>query len=177
MLKPIETLYNGYRFRSRLEARWAVFFDALDIEYEYEPEGYDLGPAGWYLPDFYLRHQNCYAEIKPRGRLMYNLKCDRLSFYSERTVLHIGGNPWPGEYGIIVYDSENGNYTELMGFALDEEGGLWCADDDWSICLNPTEESSHGSVLHDRPALLRAYEEARRARFEHGETAKLVKGA
>lgn len=22
-IKPIETLYNGYRFRSRLEARWA----------------------------------------------------------------------------------------------------------------------------------------------------------
>ena len=29
MIKAIETVYNGYRFRSRLEARWAVFFDAL----------------------------------------------------------------------------------------------------------------------------------------------------
>ena len=36
-IKPIETIYKGYRFRSRLEARWAVFFDALGIEYEYEP--------------------------------------------------------------------------------------------------------------------------------------------
>ena len=27
-IKPIETNYKGYRFRSRLEARWAVFFDA-----------------------------------------------------------------------------------------------------------------------------------------------------
>lgn len=25
----IETEYKGYRFRSRLEARWAVFFDTL----------------------------------------------------------------------------------------------------------------------------------------------------
>lgn len=25
-IKPIETIYNGYHFRSRLEARWAVFF-------------------------------------------------------------------------------------------------------------------------------------------------------
>lgn len=25
----IQTEYNGYLFRSRLEARWAVFFDAL----------------------------------------------------------------------------------------------------------------------------------------------------
>ena len=38
MVKPIETVYKGYRFRSRLEARWAVFFDALDIEWYYEPE-------------------------------------------------------------------------------------------------------------------------------------------
>jgi hypothetical protein len=41
-IKAKETHYNGYRFRSRLEARWAVFFDALDIKYEYEKEGFDL---------------------------------------------------------------------------------------------------------------------------------------
>ena len=42
-LKAIETEYKGYRFRSRLEARWAVFFDACGVSWEYEPEGYDLG--------------------------------------------------------------------------------------------------------------------------------------
>ena len=51
-LKPIETQYKGYRFRSRLEARWAVFFDALGLNWEYEVEGFDLGETGWYLPDF-----------------------------------------------------------------------------------------------------------------------------
>jgi hypothetical protein len=53
-IKPIDTLYKGYLFRSRLEARWAKFFDALGIQWEYEKEGYDLGDAGWYLPDFWL---------------------------------------------------------------------------------------------------------------------------
>ncbi len=38
--KAIETLYKGYRFRSRLEARWAVFFDALGLKWEYEKEGF-----------------------------------------------------------------------------------------------------------------------------------------
>ena len=28
LIRPIETEYRGYRFRSRFEARWAVFFDA-----------------------------------------------------------------------------------------------------------------------------------------------------
>ena len=41
-IKAIETVYNGYRFRSRLEARWAVFFEAAGIEYEYEPEGFEF---------------------------------------------------------------------------------------------------------------------------------------
>ena len=36
MVKP--TKYAGILFRSRLEARWAVFFDALGISWEYEPE-------------------------------------------------------------------------------------------------------------------------------------------
>ncbi len=64
MIKAIETEYNGYKFRSRLEARWAVFFDALGIQYHYEPEGFDLDGV-YYLPDFYLDDYKIYIEIKP----------------------------------------------------------------------------------------------------------------
>lgn len=52
-IKAIETQYKGFRFRSRLEARWAVFFEAMCIEWQYEPEGYEL-QSGRYLPDFKL---------------------------------------------------------------------------------------------------------------------------
>jgi hypothetical protein len=55
MSRAIETSYNGYRFRSRLEARWAVFFHALGVKYKYESEGFDLGGV-YYLPDFWLPH-------------------------------------------------------------------------------------------------------------------------
>ena len=51
MTSVIETRYNGYKFRSRLEARWAVFFDAAHIEYRYEPEGYVLSDGRAYLPE------------------------------------------------------------------------------------------------------------------------------
>jgi hypothetical protein len=51
-MKPIESWYKGHRFRSRLEARWAVFFDALQFRWEYEPQGYVLPNTGCYLPDF-----------------------------------------------------------------------------------------------------------------------------
>jgi len=64
-IKAIETKYNGYHFRSRLEARWAVFFDSMEIRYEYEPEGFDLGKYGWYLPDFRLLDYGYFVEIKP----------------------------------------------------------------------------------------------------------------
>lgn len=63
-IKAIETHHDGYRFRSRLEARWAVFFDALGIKYEYEKEGFDLGEDGWYLPDFFLPDYHVWVEIK-----------------------------------------------------------------------------------------------------------------
>lgn len=63
-IKAIDTHYNGYKFRSRLEARWAVFFDELGIKYEYEKEGYDLGDGWHYLPDFYLPDSNQFIEIK-----------------------------------------------------------------------------------------------------------------
>lgn len=63
-IKAIETVFSGYRFRSRLEARYAVLFEELGVEYQYEPEGYDLGEWGYYLPDFYLPKHNAFIEIK-----------------------------------------------------------------------------------------------------------------
>lgn len=57
-INAIETFYKGYRFRSRLEARWAVFFDALGVEYEYEPQGFVLPSGKHYLPDFKIK---CYG--------------------------------------------------------------------------------------------------------------------
>jgi hypothetical protein len=62
-IAPIETRYKGYRFRSRLEARWAVFFDALKIQWEYEKQGFHL-PSGDYLPDFWLPQVSMWAEVK-----------------------------------------------------------------------------------------------------------------
>lgn len=53
-IKPIETEYAGYKFRSRLEARWAIFFDACGADWEYEPQGYTLQDGTKYLPDFLL---------------------------------------------------------------------------------------------------------------------------
>lgn len=72
-MKAIETIYKGYRFRSRLEARWAVFFDTAKIEWQYEPEGFLLKNKKMYLPDFFLPNvslrstetNGVYIEIKP----------------------------------------------------------------------------------------------------------------
>jgi hypothetical protein len=98
-IKPIETVYNGYRFRSRLEARWAVFFDALNIKYEYEPEGFDLGDAGWYLPDFYLPEFDCFVEIKPftikhvGDGNEWEKKCASFRDHTDRAILLCYGSP------------------------------------------------------------------------------------
>jgi hypothetical protein len=63
-IKPIETRAYGCRFRSRLEARWAVAFTEANIAWQYEPEGFDLGEAGLYLPDFWLPQVSMWAEVK-----------------------------------------------------------------------------------------------------------------
>lgn len=53
MIKPISTRAYGCYFRSRLEARVAVYFTELGYHWRYEPEGYEL-PSGYYLPDFWV---------------------------------------------------------------------------------------------------------------------------
>ena len=62
-MKAIETKYMGCHFRSRLEARWAVFFDTLNIKWIYEPEGYFHNEV-CYLPDFYIPHIKGFYEVK-----------------------------------------------------------------------------------------------------------------
>ena len=67
-IKAIETTYAGCRVRSRLEARWAVFFDTLGIEWQYESQGYTADGYS-YLPDFWLPNicGGCHAEVRPPG--------------------------------------------------------------------------------------------------------------
>jgi len=71
-MKAIETTYKGYRFRSRTEARWAVFFDNLVgiTEWQYEPEGFELDDGRTrYLPDFRVTHSelgDTWFEVKPQ---------------------------------------------------------------------------------------------------------------
>lgn len=96
-IKAIETRYKGYKFRSRLEARWAVFYDTLGVTYEYEKEGFELGEVGKYLPDFWLPEINggCWVEIKG----MYpdegeEAKAAALADLTEHPVFVFFGDVW-----------------------------------------------------------------------------------
>ena len=69
MKHPIEytiaafpTIYDGRLYRSRLEAKWAAFFDLCGWEAEYEP--FDLGD---WSPDFLIRGAGTeiLVEVKP----------------------------------------------------------------------------------------------------------------
>jgi hypothetical protein len=95
-IQAIETRYAGHHFRSRLEARWAVFFNALGIKWEYEPQGYTVGPNKIpYLPDFYLPDLKVAVEVKGDSeRLSLNLLADFLEGSRDaHTVLVLGSIP------------------------------------------------------------------------------------
>lgn len=60
-IAAIPTIYKGRQYRSRLEARWAAFFDLLDWSVEYEPCDFN----GW-IPDFVINGaETVYVEVKP----------------------------------------------------------------------------------------------------------------
>ena len=69
-VKAHPTMYNGVQYRSRLEARWAAFFDLIGWQHEYEP----IDLPGW-SPDFRVvfpcGHSECdgshslLVEVKP----------------------------------------------------------------------------------------------------------------
>lgn len=52
-MKSIPTTYKGVQFRSKLEAKWAVFFDSMRVKWKYEPFSFNIGRHS-YTPDFLL---------------------------------------------------------------------------------------------------------------------------
>jgi hypothetical protein len=134
--KAIETSYKGYRFRSRLEARWAVFFDTLRMRWEYEKEGFDLGEAGWFLPDFWLPEMRVWFEVKPGAPCGQDekkigglaLRGGRAVFVAVGNIpdpdsLDVTGPPWDGEWygdGLLTlcstFEEEDGKVS-LLGDA------------------------------------------------------------
>lgn len=176
-LKAIETYYNGYRFRSRLEARWAVFFDAMSWRYRYEPEGFVLPSGLYYLPDFYLPDFNWWFEIKakypdPTQRKIaadfYDAGMQYCILYGDCAEDEHGAYWLPAaEYGEPPYEQPS-----LGSFAICRkcEQGLWFRDDDSATALlscdaSCTSERWPLTFSHMQQAYLRA----KRARFEHGE--------
>lgn len=99
----IPTEYKGYKFRSRTEARWAVFFDTLGIRWDYEFQGFSLGAKHIrYLPDFYMPDWNKYVEIKPLDTIKREEveKAALLVQYEGKPVVMLLGQPWPEAYVI-----------------------------------------------------------------------------
>lgn len=189
----IQTVYQGYKFRSRLEARWAVFFDSLGIRYEYEKEGFDLPEVGRYLPDFWLPDYEAWVEVKPDKPTEDEMrKCFALSKLGDNKwrVVLLAGNPWFREYWIhyvspVWHDREPCWYFEDGQFATCFScGRLWLneADTAWvrfgkhpdCIWADARPQNIYGEVIELIPAfhsdeLQSAFIAARQARFEFGE--------
>lgn len=161
MLTAIETEYKGYLFRSRLEARWAKYFDVIGIEWEYEKEGYDLGEAGWYLPDFWLPQVNMWAEVK--GRLFTadeEHKCRSLANESNCGVLMLIGVPDNRWYA----GWEPGNCIDYFG--VTDYHGYYIGEHRFYGSPGSATPDDEGVLTELAKAAIIA---ARSARFEHGE--------
>jgi len=117
-IKAIDTIYRGYRFRSRLEARWAVFMDAINVRFEYEGEGFAFDGVA-YLPDFFLPDMDCFLEIKPTDPSEEEVrKAELLCEHTGKNVYILVGQPCCpclGDYPNRWY----GNNSQMHSFACD----------------------------------------------------------
>ena len=114
-LKAIETEYKGYRFRSRLEARWAIFFDTCSINWEYESEGIILSDGTYYLPDFYLPTFKCFFEVKHKG--IINTPEEEKAIWKISNGQHC--SKWAG---IIAYGDPMDDILEIFCRKIDDKG-------------------------------------------------------
>lgn len=165
-IKAIETVYGGYRFRSRLEARWAVFFDAAGIRYEYEKEGFELPSGARYLPDFWLPQFDVWVETKPTIEALDRDGGKSFDFHKTGAGwMLIIGDPWPTS-SILT---GRGDVFQFVKFTQCSASG--------QVVLVPFNSEGFESDAHIEHALfaftshniMEAFRKARGARFEHGE--------
>lgn len=188
--KAIETHYKGYRFRSRLEARWAVFFDAIGVDWEYEVEGYSLPDKTAYLPDFKLHTTTLdgqprihFIEIKPdRDPTEDEVnKAYQLARAECVPVCIVAGDPYPifaerNYKNFTLFQPETGEIADpdmlllllLVGAFTEED---WKAIGASEIAAAETEEYINGfaHLVIGIARARQAAEKSRAARFEHGE--------
>jgi hypothetical protein len=180
-VKAIETRYAGHRFRSRLEAKWCVFFQQIGIGWEYEPQGYLVNGRA-YLPDFYLPESNTWVEVKGDERMLDH--AFMAEFAAElpvgESLLFLGNLPepmTPGDWdwawmriGSEVLEGDTLLFGEWVGFGpgrltrLTETSSSTPFDNcDRKGWLTPVQNMAG-------PSCEAAYDAARMARFEHGES-------
>lgn len=184
-IRAIETHYKNYRFRSRLEARWAVFFDALGLEWDYEKEGYRLSDGTLYLPDFWLPALDIWIEVKPNTPTHSELDLMAKFRDDDQPIAMVMGIPklYPGIAGVIwcndITDSSGGTSDFLFSFVTDWKGVLYIET------KGHRERTFYGQTNFDTilrrvthqgvfgkgsdTLIAQAVNAARSARFEHGE--------
>jgi hypothetical protein len=166
-IKPIETFYKGYRFRSRLEARWAVFFDAVGIRWEYEKEGYNFFGA-CYLPDFWLPDLSLWAEVKPEPFSPKEVdKARWLLWTTRRDVIMLVGAP-----ETRIYEAISGDGYALFPYKdFIFDAGLVQLDyaDRPYVEFPDSYKAQLKNFVAGMTEFQKAVIAARSARFEHGE--------
>lgn len=176
-ISVIPTVYNGIQFRSRLEARWAVFFDAVGLEWEYEPEGYTDGEIS-YLPDFWLPGIDMFFEVKPDyissdAELQIEIKkAKMLVFGSGRELIMSSGPPAEG-HNLVFFpiDSEWSEATVQCGpYAIREDrrddGLFWLEGVGGNaFTIGPGTGTDHDRWPIFSEKLIHAQEKARTHRF------------
>ena len=120
----LPTYYGGVKFRSGLEARWAMYFDLINVEWRYEDEGYEL-PSGRYLPDFWLPVAGMHAEVKPDSgfSLLEVTRCRQLSAMTRSPAVLLDGPPRATSFYLVKLESpdetrrgdERGGYFTGIG--------------------------------------------------------------
>ena len=125
LIVALPTYYGGVKFKSALEARWAMYFDQINVEWRYEDEGYAL-ECGPYLPDFWLPVAGMHAEVKPDTGFSYLevLRCLQLSCMTGHRIILLDGPPRATSFYLVTSKEQYTQHGDGLGGYLIAEDGM-----------------------------------------------------
>lgn len=180
-IQAIPTEYHGVKFRSRLEARWAVFFDSLGVPWQYEPEAFtwpaglpmdswrnDLTLGGNYCPDFWLPSISTWFEVKGTCREdEHRIHAEFAYVSGQRHITAIGDvsievQVGGGESSMWLNGGCDYDYAWCVCSGCGKPGIEYSGREE-RICGHP--DGPHKNYTTNDPRIITAYSAARSARF------------
>jgi hypothetical protein len=128
--------YKGQQFDSELHARWAVFFDAIQVPWWYKQTEIDLGHVGIYRPNFWIPAWSAWVEVRQNHSTPDHDEWEVFEAIGKQAkLLIVCGPPQLGRHTIRLLEPRQGDHLSSgQDIGLHDDEAHYITFTEFAVC-------------------------------------------